>query len=213
MRPGPVDVAGSGFEQGSPVPLLVIAGKIETQLEPVGAHVAPLVAGLDAGVALVQAVAIADHAEAEGVLMNVHGGVALSGPALLGVIEEAGQVQVETLFALGADLEVHDHVVRHVAFDDVHADIRHVEFLLDAASQAFEQRWVEILAGDLAQFGPQRVAQLGAALAGDLDAFDDQSRVHVGGPGFLVGRLVGEGDADSREHHREDSRQQQRAHT
>ena len=79
--------------------------------------------------------------------------------------------------------------------------------------QAFEQRLVEILAGDLVQIGTQRVAQLGAALPGNLHAFDDQPGVHVGGPGFLIGRLVRERDADRWKHDREDPGQQQLTHT
>ena len=213
MRSRPVDVAGSGLQQRGLVPLLVIAREIEAELEPVRAHVAPLEAGLNAGVALAQPVAIADHAEAEGVLVDVHGRVALPGPSLLGVIQEAGQIQVEALLAFHADLEVHDHVIRHFAFGDVHPDFGDAEFLLDAVPQAFEQRRVEILAGDLTDLGAKWIAQLGAAPSRNLDAFDDQSRVHVGGPDFLVGRLVRKGGAHGWKHHREDPCQQQLTHT
>ena len=191
----------------------MITREIEAETQPVRTDVAPLVAGLDAGVALAEPVAIADHAEAEGILVDVHGRMALPRPALLGVVQEAGQIQVEALLAFRADLEVDDHVIRHVTLGDVHPDIGDVEILLNAVAETFEHRRVEILAGDLTQLGTQRVAELGAASSGDLDAFDDQPGVHVGGPGICVGRLVREGDAHGWQHHREDPCQQQLTHT
>src|SRR5690349_21672994 len=153
MRPGPVDIVRSGYQQGCPVPLLVIAGEIETEAQAIRADMPALESRLDTGIALVQPVAIADHTEAEGILVNVDGGVALAGPALLGVIEEAGKIQVKALFAFPADFEIHDHVVGRSAFGYMHPDLGYMQVLFDAVPQALKQGRIEILTGDLAQLG------------------------------------------------------------
>src|SRR5689334_5002382 len=99
----PIDVVRSGQQQRGLVPLLVIARKIKSKLEPVRAHVTPLEACLDTGVTLGQLVAVADHAEAESVVIDVDRRVALSRPSLRRVIQEPRQIQVEALLALHAD--------------------------------------------------------------------------------------------------------------
>src|SRR5690242_1950992 len=123
------------------------AREIEAELQPVGADVFSLKSGFDPGVALIEPVAIADHTEAERVPIDVHGGVTLAGPALLGVIQEPGEIEIEALLVLGADLEIDDDVVRRAAFGHVHPDIRGVKLLLDAVRQALKQRLIEVLAG------------------------------------------------------------------
>ncbi len=94
-------------------------------------------------------------------------------------VEELRYVHVEILLVGFRDFEVDDDVIGLGTAAYFDRDFGDVQILLDAVGEFFQYGVIEFGADDLVELAAQRIADVYATPAGDLDAFDCIPRVDV----------------------------------